>query len=195
MHYRHPRIGFAFDMPDDWQLDDTSLSANDATVVLRLGDTRLQLRIRPSLGTAAARLGCMQRHLESARAAHIGPCPAPPFGRSRDIVALRYFIHGRQRRWLSISHDGYDYILSHNDDWQDVAGAVDRLSASFIFPPAARITRALPDRDPVRGLVPPSGLAGIDDRGSGRRAPAAANGWWVRFSGRLRRARMLRTEG
>ncbi|ANN67014.1 hypothetical protein [Bordetella bronchialis] len=197
MYYRHPRIGLAFDLPDDWRFDSAHLSADGARVVLRLGDTRLLLQVRRSQGNAAARLNVMKEHLESVRAGRIAPCHAPPFGQSRDIVALSYFIGGHQQRWISVGQDGYDYTLSHTDDWQDVAGAVDRLSASFVFPAPAQLARALAHA----AATAPAGAAferpaAAQDAYPAAEpaqpwhpadAPAAVAALWHRVSERLRR--------
>ncbi|HTJ98454.1 MAG TPA: hypothetical protein VL522_02470 [Bordetella sp.] len=208
MYYRHPRIGFAFDMPDEWDLDSARVVAEGVMVVLRLGDTRLLLQIRRSQGNAAARHKMMTEHLASVRAARIGPCPAPPFGQSRDIVALSFFIAGHQQRWISVGQDGYDYTISHTDDWQDVAGAVDRLSASFVFPAPALIGHALTPRaaaapaiqttrnDPWPARQPDMEWAGtaalpphaaLDPAYSMQQAAVAAVSLWQRVGARLRR--------
>ncbi|OZI60529.1 hypothetical protein [Bordetella genomosp. 11] len=210
MHYRHPRIGFAFDMPDDWDLDSARMSDEGVTVVLGLGDTRLLLQVGRSQGNASARLHLMKMHLKSLRASHIGPCQAPRFGPSRDIVALSFFIAGDQQRWISVSQDGYDYTISHTDEWQDVAAAVDRLCASFVFPAPAQIAKALsrsaPGRMPdpaafgataaYRHKPPGEGSAGAVG-GDGPPQPLSLSParLWQRVSERLRRSRVARTQG
>ncbi|ARP81651.1 hypothetical protein CAL12_13085 [Bordetella genomosp. 8] len=191
MHYRHPHIGLAFDMPDEWELDDADMSRAGFMLAMRLGETRLMLQIQPSQGSAPVRLAAMQQQLEAARAAYIGPCPAPQFGRSRDIVALRFFIAGSQQRWLSISHEGHDYTISHSDDWQDVAAAVDRMCASFIFPPADRLRHAL---RVTHGASPRTAAPAMPYQPR-HRDPAMWTGWLQRVGERLRRAHTTRTQG
>lgn len=224
MHYRHPRIGFAFDLPEEWELDSTRMSAEDVTVILKLGETRLLLQVRRSHGNAAARLSFMQDHLAGLRATRIAPCQPPPFGKARDIVALSFFIAGRQQRWISVSQDGYDYTLSHTDDWQDVAAAVDRVCGSFVFPPPGQAGLALGRAgdaapaaahssvpgsrySPVAGSGRPSLPASPHPSfpGSGQAAQNASThasrplstpaALWQRVSERLRRGRVARTQG
>ncbi|WP_145925251.1 hypothetical protein [Bordetella sp. H567] len=182
------------------------MSAEGVVIVLKLHDTRLLLQVRRSQGNAAARLNFMTEHLLSLRATRIGPCQAPPFGRSRDIVALGFFIAGHQQRWISVSQDGYDYTLSHTDEWQDVGGAVDRLSASFVFPPASQIAGALcwPEADAAslhratEGSV--NGRYATEHPAHAAPAPALARPisaarLWQLVNERLRRARLARTQG
>ncbi|ARP86745.1 hypothetical protein [Bordetella genomosp. 9] len=165
MHYRHPQIGFAFELPSDWRLDRTGLTAEGVLVSHKLGEIRLLLQVRQAHGNAGARLALMQRHLESVRAARIVPCQPPPFGQSRDIVALGYELGDRQQRWISVCHEGYDYTLTHTGDWQEVVAAVDRLATSFVFPAPAAIRRVLPDTPEAQGPaaaappVPPETVA------------------------------------
>jgi hypothetical protein len=159
MHYRHPLAGFAFDLPDEWEFDSAGIAPDGITIVMRLDDTRLLLQVRRAHGTAAQRLERMTAHLESVRASHIHPCPPPPFARTRDIVALGFCIAGHPQCWISVCRDGFDYTISHTDDWQDAAAAVDRLASSFVFPAPARIADVLP-MDPVRGDAADGGHQG-----------------------------------
>jgi hypothetical protein len=210
MHYRHPRIGFAFDLPTEWEIDSARVSAVGVMVILQRGDTRLLLQIRRSQGNAAARLNAMTQHLQSVRATHVCPCPAPPFGQSRDIVALSFHISGHQQRWISVGQDGYDYTISHTDDWQDVGTAVDQLAASFVFPAPAHIGRAL--QPPLAANPAPDALHNgrpaipdVEQDGQHmavlpphrrfdraypmppRASAGPSSGLWHRFSARLRR--------
>jgi hypothetical protein len=210
MHYRHPRIGFAFDLPPGWDLDSARVIGRGVRVILSLGETRLVLQIRRSQGNAATRLSLMTDHLKSVRATSISPCQAPPFGSSRDIVALSFHIGNTQQRWISVGQDGYDYTISHTDHWQDVAAAVDRLAGTFVFPAPTHMRRVLPDsvseapmthaahgtQWPAAGADPDwmeaTALPPHQGLDPGYRVPASAwpeqaSGLWQKFSARLRR--------
>lgn len=153
MRYRHPQIGFAFEVPTGWALENVHRGADDLVVVHRKGATGLFLRVSATHDDAAARLGRMKAHLAAVGAAAAAPCPPPPFARANDIVAVSFTLEGHTQRWISVRRDGYDYSLSHTGQWDDVEQAANRVAATFVFPAPSAIRQALPGAQPT--AMPP----------------------------------------
>jgi hypothetical protein len=155
MHYRHPHIGFAFDLPAGWELERTGLSPEGATVTHRLNETRLLLRVSPTTESAGMRLDRMTEYLARTGAVHVVPAAPPRFRQTGDIAALAFDLAGEPKRWISVSYDGYEYLLSHTGHWQDVAAAIDKLADTFLFPVphAAGAARSTHEMDAARAVA------------------------------------------
>lgn len=173
MRYQHPQIGFAFDVPPGWALDNVHQGADGLIVVHRKGPAGLFLRIVDTRADAAARLAQMKTQLASAGAIQVDACGEPAFAGADDNMTVCFELEGHEQRWISARRDGYDYSLSHTGPWQEAEAAVRQVASSFVFPAPAVIRHALPGEQLAAvSSEAPSPLSPLMQESGARNAPA-----------------------